>query len=111
MSRQLLVSALLLSVAPLVPSTASAAQLPDGTRVPVRLLSFIDSESSRAGDAVTFIVTKDVVVAGKLVIGRATRVSGVIVKARPARWGFFSHDHASLSFRFNVTTATDGQMI
>jgi hypothetical protein len=31
--------------------------MPDGTRVPVRLVAFISSEDSRNGDRIEFVVT------------------------------------------------------
>ncbi len=44
----------LLAFMPVFPSTVAVVRLPDGTPVPVRLLRFIDSESSMTGDPVPF---------------------------------------------------------
>jgi hypothetical protein len=110
MARNLLMSVLLLAFMPVFRSTVSAVRLPDGTPVPVRLLRFIDSESSMTGDPVPFEVTRDVVFDGVLLIARGTPVIGVVVKARPAHVGFLEH-LARLAFTFTQTTAGDGQVI
>src|SRR5438105_4439611 len=62
----------------LLPSKAAAAQLPDGTRVPVRLLNVITSETSATGDFIEFVVTRDIVVSGEVVIPRGSHTVGVI---------------------------------
>jgi hypothetical protein len=90
--------------------TAASAQLQDGTTVHVRLVSPITSESARAGDTINFVVTRDVVVNGAVVIARGTPAVGSVVAARRAIWGFIDH-HPVLSLAFVKTTAVDGQLV
>jgi hypothetical protein len=92
-------------------AAASAAQLPDGTRVQVRLVTFINSDDSKAGDAIEFVVVRDVVVDDVVVIAQGTRVLGTVVKARRARRGFASHHHARLAFVFTYTAASNGELV
>jgi hypothetical protein len=95
----------------LVPATASATRLPDGTRIRVRLLHPITSETSKDGQPLEFVVVSDVVVDGEVVIAKGTRVAGTIVKAKRARWGFLDDDRAKLVFVFSHTTASNGRVI
>jgi hypothetical protein len=107
------VKAVLLTLLALVsvkPSVAFAAQLPDGTLIPVRLLHVINSEESRTGDAVVFVVTRDIVEREEVLIARGTLVAGVIVAARRVRWGFFHHS-PKLAFTFERTRSRGGQAI
>ena len=92
------------------PASAAAAQLAEGTVVPVRLVSPINSETAKAGERIHFVVTRDVVVDGVVVIARNTKVAGTVVAARRASWGFIWH-RARLSFTFVQTTAVDGQSV
>jgi hypothetical protein len=92
------------------PASATAAQLPEGTVVYVRLLSPITSETAKAGDRIHFVVTSDVVAGGDVVIARRTPAEGAIVAARRASWGFIWH-RAKLAFTFVQTTGVDGQLI
>jgi hypothetical protein len=95
----------------LLPAAASAGQLADGTMVHVRLLNPISSETSTRGQPLAFVVTRDVIVDGEVVIARGTHASGMIVKARRADWGAFDEDRARLAFAFHHTIATNGQVI
>jgi len=98
---------LMLSIAPL---SAATGQLLDGTIVQLRLLSPITSEDARAGDRIHFVVTRDVVVDGEVIIPRGTPADGAVVTARRASWGFIWHK-AALAFAFTQTTAVDGQTV
>ena len=91
-------------------STAAAADLRDGTIVHVRLVSPITSENAKPGDSVPFVVTRDVIVDGAVVIARKTPAVGLIVLGRRASWGFINR-RPLLSFAFVQTTAVDGQSI
>lgn len=93
-----------------VTPAAAQAQLQDGTTVHMRLRSPITSEDAKPGDGVDFVVTRDVIVDGVVLIARKTRALGTIVVARRASWGFMWH-HAVLSLAFIETTAVDGQSI
>ncbi len=69
-------------------ATAHAAprevRVPDGTRLRVKLLQFISSETSRAGEPVRFEVAEDVIL-GSIVIRRGASVEGSIVDSSPYR--------------------------
>jgi len=93
-----------------IPASAAAAQLAEGTVVPVRLVSPINSETAKAGERIHFVVTRDVVVDGVVVIARRTPAEGVIVAARRASWGFIWH-RAKLAFTYIQTTGVDGRLI
>ncbi len=90
--------------------TAASAQLQDGTVVHVRLVSPITSEDAKVGDSISFVVTRNVVVNGAVVIARRTAALGTVVDARRATWGFIWRKPV-LSFAFQKTTAVDGQSI
>jgi len=94
----------------IVPAPVAAAQLLDGTTVQVRLLTPINSEDTLTGDPIEFVVLRDVLADGVVVIARNTKVSGTVVAARRASWGFIWH-RARLSFTFTQTTAVDGQSV
>jgi len=97
-----LVSTLALQLAP--PLQAAERRIPDGTRIPVRVMEQLSSASLRDNDPVTFAVVEDVVVDGDVVIKQATPVRGVIVdaaaKRRMGRAG-------RLSYSVNETKAID----
>jgi hypothetical protein len=105
--RRLLVAACLVS---LIPSSASAARLSDGTPIRVRILGVITSETSFAGDPMEFVVVRDVVRDGEVVIARGARVSGAVVVARRMSVGW-STQPGRLAFRFHSTASRRGQAI
>ena len=111
MARPLPLRAWLPVVALLAPSGVSAVQLSDGTPVIVRLLRPINSETSKSGQSLEFVVTSDVIVDGEVLITRGTRAVGMIVESRRARWRFSDHDHPRLAFRLHYTIASSGQVI
>src|SRR5262245_60801871 len=86
----------------LLPSSASAARLADGTPIRVRILGVITSETSLAGDPMEFVVVRDVVRDGEVVIARGARVSGAVVVARRMSVGW-SAQPGRLAFRFHAT--------
>jgi len=92
------------------PPAAFAGELRDSTPVPVRLLGAINTETSRPGQSLQFVVTTDVLVGDTVVIKRDTMVMGVVVRSRRMRWGFLQHK-PRLAFRFSYTTAADGRVI
>src|SRR5262249_5762765 len=87
-----------------------AARLMDGTRLQVRLVHVISSETSTIGDALEFVVTRDVVANGDVVVSRRTRAAGTLVDVARVQLGFFTHS-GRLAFSFDRTTARDGQVI
>jgi hypothetical protein len=92
------------------PASAATAQLLDGTVVHLRLVGPLTSEDAKAGDRIRFVVTRDVVVDGVVVIARGTPADGGVVAARRASWGFIWHK-AALAFAFTQTAAADGQPV
>src|SRR5262245_51062573 len=78
----------------LAPSGALAAELSDGTLVPVRSLNAITTEDAHDGDPLEFVVIRDVVVGDAVVIARGTLVLGEVVEAQRARWGDFKRHGA-----------------
>ena len=94
----------------LFPGRAAAVRLTDGTPLRVRLVHFISSETSKVGDQVELEVLRDVAVDDRVVIGRGTRVTGMVVEAARGRLGFFARS-GRLAFRFDQTTTVDGQTI
>lgn len=99
-----------MALAALGASTVFAAELRDSTRISVRLVGGIDSESAKVGQIVQFLVMNDVVADDVLLIRKDTPVVGEIVRARRVHWGF-THRHPRLAFRFRYTTTASGQVI
>ena len=97
-----LVSVLCLQTA--MPVWAADRRIPDGTRIPVRVMEQLSSATVKDNDPVTFAVVEDVVVDGDIVIKQGTPVRGVIVNAaakrRMGRAG-------KLSYTVNETKAID----
>ena len=107
--RGLLGSAIAL-IATLDPSTSAAAELRDSTRVPVRLIGGITSETTKTGQSLQFVVMNDIVVDNTILIRKDTPVVGEVVKARRVQWGI-THRKPRLAFRFRYTTTPNGQVI
>jgi hypothetical protein len=110
MTRTFVVCAGLASLMLATPS-AVTPQLQDGTIVHMRLLSPVTSEDANAGDSIAFVVTKDVIANGVVVIAHRTPALGTVVVARRANWGFGRWYSGRLSLAFMQTTAVDGQTI
>jgi hypothetical protein len=93
------------------PSTILAAQqLHDSTRIPVRLVGGITSETTKTGQELQFVVMSDVIVNDTILIKRDTVVFGEVVRARRVRWGP-TRRGPRLAFRFKYTTTVDGTVI
>jgi len=99
-----------IALAALHPVLASAAQLRDSTRIPVRLVGGITSETTQTGQTLTFVVMSDVIVDDTILIRKDTTVVGEVVKARRVHWGF-THRRPRLEFRFRYTTTVSGQVV
>jgi hypothetical protein len=67
------------------PAWAGARRLPDGTRIAVRTMERLSSETLKDSDPITFAVVEDVVVDGEVVIKQGTTVRGAIVNAEAKR--------------------------
>ena len=95
-----------------ISSLSSVAQvngvLRDGTRVPVRLLKTISSETSHEGDPVELEVMEDVTVDGQIVLEQGTPVRGVVVEAVPKRR---MGRAGRLVFRITETRWPDGERV
>lgn len=102
------------SAAPLGSPEADSS-LPDGTPVSVRLLQFISSETSKAGDPIRFDVADAVQLDTNVLIKRGTPVTGTVVRAAPAAfrpWMWAPRlSQGRLVLTIDRTTAIDGQPI
>ncbi len=65
----------------LIPSTS---KLPEGTAVPIRLLSALSSASSHAGDSFSATIDEPVVIDGQMLLAPGTPASGRVLEAKPA---------------------------
>ena len=102
--------AIAMALAALDASTVFGAELRDSTRITVRLVGGVDSESAKVGQLLQFLVMNDVIVDDALLIRKDTTVVGEVVRARRVHWGF-THRKPRLAFRFRYTTTTNGQVI
>src|SRR5712692_9875850 len=109
MVRRLIVATLL--ILPFSSSLpANDAHLTDGTRLRVRLLQFISSETSEAVDDVRFEIAQDVKLSGVTVIPRGAPVEGTILNAVPYRFGgwWFNVKPGRLDFTVTGTHSVNG---
>jgi hypothetical protein len=65
----------------LIPSTT---KLPEGTPIPIRLLSALSSASSHAGDSFSATLDEPVVIDGQTLLAPGTSASGRVLEAKPA---------------------------
>lgn len=86
---------------------ASVAVAKD-TLVRIRIVSPLDTKSSRVGDPVTFQASDDVYVGGLLVIGKGAYGTGRVTKVEPAR--NFGRD-AKLEVTFDSIDSLDGNKV
>ena len=91
-----------------IPLQAAGYRLPDGTRIPVRVVEQISSASVKDNDPVMLAVVEDVIVDGQVVVKQGTPVRGVIIEAaakrRMGRAG-------KLHYAINETKAIDRSVI
>ena len=64
----------------LIPSTT---KLPEGTPIPIRLLSALSSASSHAGDSFSATLDEPVVIDGQTLVARGTAATGRVLEAKP----------------------------
>jgi len=62
----------------------SATKLPEGTPIPIRLLSALSSASSHAGDSFNATIDEPVVIDGQTLLAPGTSASGRVLEAKPA---------------------------
>ena len=105
-----MVAAAIVVAAAADPATAVAAQLRDSTRIPIRLIGGMTTETTQPGESLHFVVMSDIIVNDQIVIRKDTPVVGVVVKAKRVRLGFTRH-RPKLAFRFSYTTTLSGQVI
>jgi|SRR5208337_3867524 len=63
----------------------SAAKLPEGTPIPIRLQSALSSASAHAGDTFSATVDEPVVIDGQTLIARGTPATGRVLEAKPSQ--------------------------
>ncbi len=111
----ILAAAMSLASAPTVllaqaaPSTANANVLADGTPVHLVLSRMVSSETDQAGELVEFVVKKDLVVNGQVLLQENAYVYGKVVSAQ-----LDSRDSGkpgSVEFRLESLKLTNGQEI
>ena len=95
---------------------ASDSHIADGTPLPVQLLEFISSETSRPRDPIRFAIAQDLRIDGMVVLKRGTPVTGIVLEVTPyrlgRRWIWWQRARAGrLIFAFTDTHAVDGQRI
>jgi hypothetical protein len=62
----------------------SAAKLPEGTPIPIRLQTALSSASSHAGDTFSAVLDEAVVLDGQTLIDRGTPAIGRVLEAKPS---------------------------
>ncbi len=94
----------------LIPSFLSAATLPPGTRLEVRLSVATGSRISHHGDRIEGTVIAPVFVDGRLVIPQGASVSGIVESAERLGLGL-KHLTATLEYSFNSVRLPEGTAI
>jgi hypothetical protein len=97
-----------LSLHGVLPASAAERRLPDGTRIPVRVMEQLSSGSLRDNDPVNFAVVEDVIVDGEVIVKQGTPVRGVVVEAEAKRR---MGRAGKLSYTVNETKAIDRSVI
>lgn len=88
--------------------TDEATIIPDGTEFEVTTTEEISSKTATEGDPLTFKVSEDVKVNGKVVIAKDTLVKGVVANAKKA--GMMGKG-GNLGIRVESTTTVDNQKL
>ncbi len=89
-------------------SETSEVVIPDGTELTVTTTEEITSKTATEGDPLSFKVTEDVKVNGRVVIAEGTLVKGVVANAKKA--GMMGKG-GSLGIRVESTATVDNQKI
>jgi hypothetical protein len=87
---------------------ASAAELPAGTAIGIRLKTKVSSNASRANDPVEAVVIKPVMSGDHFLIPYGAVIKGQVAKALPSE---ASDKRASLELSFNLLVAAHGKTI
>src|SRR5579859_5238725 len=87
---------------------ASAADLPAGTAIGIRLKTKVSSNASRANDPVEAVVIKPAMSGDQFLIPYGAVIKGQVVKAQPSE---ASDKRASLELKFNELVAARGKTI
>jgi len=102
------ITALAFAVTMAVPAFAATVFVPAGTEVPLIFDTPLNSKTAHDGDIVQLHVAHRVMVDGRTIIARGTRVTGTVTKVDKATvYGI----GAKVGFRFNPIRTIDGQMV
>lgn len=91
-----------------VSTLAQSINLLEGTALSLTLTTDISSKEAKRGDPVGFMVEKDVVIDGQVLIKQGTEAKGSIIFAEKS--GYLGHS-GKLAIQFESTTTVDGQSI
>src|ERR1700676_3620181 len=87
---------------------ASAAELPAGTAIGIRLKTKVSSNASRANDPIEAVVIKPVMSGDHFLIPYGAAIKGQVAKARPSE---ASDKRASLELNFDQLVGAHGKTI
>jgi hypothetical protein len=87
---------------------ASAAELPSGTAIGIRLKTKVSSTASKANDPIEAVVIKPVMSGDRFVIPYGAVIKGQVAKAQPSE---ASDKRATLELTFNQLVAAHGKTI
>jgi hypothetical protein len=85
--------------------TVTAAEIPSGVEMPVRLETKVSSRDSKAGDPVRAVVIAPVLAGERIVIPSGTKITGVVTAAKSSK----ADDRAELQIRFKEMIGTSGK--
>lgn len=88
--------------------TGSAAEIPQGTHVLLKMMNSISTRTARAGDSVYMQTASPVVAGGRIIVPVSSYVAGIVTNAKQS--GRVS-GRAQLSIRIDTLTLPDGQVV
>ena len=88
--------------------TGSAAEIPQGTHVLLKMMNSINTRTARAGDSVYMQTASPVVAGGRIIVPVSSYVAGIVTNAKQS--GRVS-GRAQLSIRIDLLTLPDGQVV
>jgi peptidoglycan hydrolase-like protein with peptidoglycan-binding domain len=84
------------------------AEVPAGTIIPLRMDTYLSSETSRPGDRFTATVSRDVIVSGRVVVPANSKVEGHVTETTPSERGSKT---GTISVAFDRLTISNGPSI
>jgi peptidoglycan hydrolase-like protein with peptidoglycan-binding domain len=110
-----LVFSLALILASVVPVWAvQSVTVPDGTVIPLRMDTYLSSDSSRVGDRFTATVSRDVIVDGRVVIPTGSKVEGHVTGVeraeRSSKPGSIAVGFDRIIYSNNYSVPIDGSL-